>query len=492
MAKPPARQFVCQSCGTVTRKWAGRCEGCGEWNTIVEEAAPEAAPKGVTAGHGGRRIDFVGLKGDTAPPPRRQTGLAELDRVCGGGLVAGSALLVGGDPGIGKSTVLLQAAAALALGGAGVAYVSGEEAVEQVRLRAARLGLAEAPVSLAAATSVRDIAASLDGSAAPDVLVVDSIQTMYSDTLDSAPGTVAQVRTCAHELIRMAKRRGITVFLVGHVTKDGTLAGPRVMEHMVDTVLYFEGERGHPYRILRAVKNRFGATDEIGVFEMTDAGLMEVANPSALFLAERRGNVSGAAVFAGIEGSRPVLVEIQALVAPAGGGTPRRAVVGWDQTRLAMVLAVLEARCGLALTGNDVYLNVAGGLRITEPAADLAVAAALISSFSGVPVPADAVVFGEIGLSGEVRPVTQSAARLKEAAKLGFARAMLPTPPERERQRTAREGRAGGRPGTERTSAPDNGLASLSIGHLQDLVGALGGGAGDRVGARERGEQKHA
>ena len=478
MAKPPARQFVCQSCGTVTRKWSGRCDGCGEWNTIVEEAAPEAAPKGVTAGRGGRRIDFVGLKGDSRPPPRRQTGMAELDRVCGGGLVAGSALLVGGDPGIGKSTVLLQAAGALALGGAGVAYISGEEAIEQVRLRAARLGLAEAPVALAAATSVRDIAASLDGPEPPDVVVIDSIQTMYSDTLDSAPGTVAQVRTCAHELIRIAKRRGFTLFLVGHVTKEGTLAGPRVMEHMVDTVLYFEGERGHPYRILRAVKNRFGATDEIGVFEMTDAGLVEVANPSALFLAERRGNVSGAAVFAGIEGSRPVLVEIQALVAPAGGGTPRRAVVGWDQSRLSMVLAVLEARCGLALAGNDVYLNVAGGLRITEPAADLAVAAALVSSSGGVPVPADAVVFGEIGLSGEVRPVAQGAARLKEAAKLGFARAIMPALPERERRAAA--GRA------------DEGPRLWAIGHLQDLVATLGGDAAAHGDAGERGKQKHA
>jgi DNA repair protein RadA/Sms len=456
MAKAPARTFVCQSCGAVTPKWAGRCEACGEWNTIVEETAPERPPGAGTGGKGGRSLAFVGLKGEGRPPPRRLTGIAELDRVCGGGLVAGSALLVGGDPGIGKSTLLLQATAALA-GEAPVAYISGEEAVEQVRLRAARLGLAEAPVMLASATSLRDIVATLDGPDTPGVVVIDSIQTMYADTLESAPGTVAQVRTCAHEMIRLAKRRGFTLFLVGHVTKEGTLAGPRVMEHMVDTVLYFEGERGHPFRILRAVKNRFGATDEIGVFEMTDAGLMEVANPSSLFLAERRGNVAGACVFAGIEGSRPVLVEIQALVASAGGGSPRRAVVGWDSSRLAMVLAVLEARCGLALTGYDVYLNIAGGLRVSEPAADLAVAAALVSSSTGVPVPAEMVVFGEIGLSGELRPVTQTDARLKEAAKLGFNAVMMP----------ARSGaRAGGGTG--------GGLERRVVGHVQDLAATLG------------------
>jgi len=487
MAKAPAKTFVCQSCGAVTPKWAGRCESCGEWNSIAEEASPEAAPKGITAGQGGRRLGFVSLKGDGKPPPRRLTNIGELDRVCGGGLVPGSALLVGGDPGIGKSTLVLQAAAALA-GDVPVAYISGEEAVEQVRLRAARLGLSEAPVSLAAATSVRDIVASLDvpaGPNGPGVVVIDSIQTMYSDTMDSAPGTVGQVRTCSHELIRLAKRRGFTLFLVGHVTKEGTLAGPRVMEHMVDTVLYFEGERGHPYRILRAVKNRFGATDEIGVFEMTDAGLMEVENPSALFLAERRGNVSGACVFAGVEGSRPMLVEIQALVAAATGGSPRRAVIGWDTARLAMVLAVLEARCGLALAGHDVYLNVAGGLRISEPAADLAVAAALVSAANGSPLPADRVVFGEIGLSGEVRPVSQAEARLKEAAKLGFASALLPATVERPRSR-----RRGGDPSAGRPAAghqtPDGGvgLGRHAIGHVQDLVVALGceTAPGDRTG----------
>ena len=292
LAKPTSR-YVCQSCGASFPKWAGRCDACGEWNTLVEEAVPESAPKGLGVARG-RRLEFVGLGGVSEAPPRRLTGIAEFDRVCGGGLVPGSAILIGGDPGIGKSTLLLQATARLAREHR-VAYVSGEEAVEQVRLRALRLGCAAAPVQLASATNVRDIVASLD-SDGPDIIVIDSIQTMYVDTLDSAPGTVAQVRASAQELIRVAKRRGIVLLIVGHVTKEGTIAGPRVLEHMVDTVLYFEGERGHQFRILRAVKNRFGPTDEIGVFEMMDSGLGEVANPSALFLAERRGDLAQPAV----------------------------------------------------------------------------------------------------------------------------------------------------------------------------------------------------
>jgi DNA repair protein RadA/Sms len=451
MSKASAR-FVCQECGAVTLRWGGKCEACGAWNSIVEEARKDDTPKGL-GGKPGKKIEFVGLEGSAAPLPRLPTTIGELDRVCGGGLVPGSALLVGGDPGIGKSTLLTQAAALLGAT-VPVAYISGEEAVDQVRLRAGRLGLSKANVALASATNLRDIVASLDGPDAPRVVVIDSIQTMYADNVDSAPGTVTQVRTCAHELIRLAKRRGFVLFLVGHVTKEGTIAGPRVLEHMVDTVLYFEGDRGHQFRILRAVKNRFGATDEIGVFEMTDAGLAEVLNPSALFLAERRGNVSGSCVFAGIEGSRPMLVEIQALVAPSTLSSPRRAVVGWDSGRLSMILAVLDARCGLALSGNDVYLNVAGGLRITEPAADLAVAAALVSSATDVPVPADMAVFGEIGLSGEIRAVAQGELRLKEAAKLGFAQALVPASP--------RKGK--GQPG--------GGVLSMRpIGHLQDLLG---------------------
>jgi DNA repair protein RadA/Sms len=437
MAKTQAR-FACQECGAVYPKWAGRCEACSAWNSLVEEVPRASAPKGLGQGagsRGARGLDFVGLRGTTASPPRRKTGIGEIDRVCGGGLVAGSAILVGGDPGIGKSTLLLQVAAALAGQGGAAAYITGEEAIDQVRLRAERLGIANRPVRLAAASSVRDIVASLDAVGAPDFVVIDSIQTMYLDTLDSAPGTVSQVRGAAQELIGLAKNRGFVLVLVGHVTKEGLIAGPRVLEHMVDTVLYFEGERGHHFRILRAVKNRFGASDEIGVFEMSDRGLVEVANPSALFLAdraeageggERAEAVAGSAVFAGMEGTRPLLVEIQALVAPALLGTPRRAVVGWDSTRLAMILAVLDARCGLSVGANDIYLNVAGGLRIVEPAADLAVAAALVSALTQLPVPPDSVVFGEIGLSGRVRPVSHAEARLKEAAKLGFAEAWAP------------------------------------------------------------------
>ncbi len=419
-------QFVCQSCGAIHGKWSGRCDSCGEWNAIVEEAREAETPKGVSRS-GGRPVAFTSLDGAPEDRPRQLTGMAELDRVCGGGLVPGSALLVGGDPGIGKSTLLLQAAAMLARRGVSVAYISGEEAVDQIRLRASRLGLADSPVALASATNIRDILAALDTGGAADVSIVDSIQTMYADTLDSAPGTVAQVRTCAQELIRVAKRRGQAVILVGHVTKEGAIAGPRVLEHMVDAVLYFEGERVNQFRLLRAVKNRFGATDEIGVFEMTDAGLAEVTNPSELFLAGHSDSTSGSAVFAGIEGTRPLLVEIQALVAPTPLGTPRRAVVGWDSARLAMVIAVLQTRCGLNLGAHDVYLNVAGGLRISEPAADLAVAAALVSAHLEQPLPPRTVVFGEIGLGGEIRGVGQADARLREAEKLGFERALTPS-----------------------------------------------------------------
>jgi DNA repair protein RadA/Sms len=470
MARARSR-YVCQECGSIHMQWAGRCDACGGWNSLVEEAVAEGPPKSLQAGGGkGRKLDFVGLKGEAPAAPRRLTGIAEFDRVCGGGLVPGSALLVGGDPGIGKSTLLLQVVAALAAGRGAAplrcAYISGEEAIDQVRLRAARLGVEGAPVDLAAATSIRDIVASVESIGGPDLVVIDSIQTMFLDTLDSAPGTVGQVRAAAQELIRLAKRVGFTLILVGHVTKEGLIAGPRVLEHMVDTVLYFEGERGHQFRILRAVKNRFGPTDEIGVFEMTDAGLAEVPNPSALFLADRRGDVSGAAVFAGMEGTRPVLVEIQALVAPAPPGTPRRAVLGWDVSRLAMVLAVLDARCGLAIAGHDVYLNVAGGLRIGEPAADLAVAAALVSGLTRQPAPADMVVFGEIGLSGEIRPVAHAEARLKEAGKLGFDRALAPL----------RRGRA--------TPAPA-GIAVTEIGHLQELV-EMFEALGNRGGADRR------
>ena len=426
----PTSCFTCQSCGTVHGKWAGRCDSCGEWNTLVEETLSQNA-KPAHKRRKSRALEFVDLGGESKDVPRLVTGINELDRVTGGGLVPGSALLVGGDPGIGKSTLLLQATGKLAASGLKTAYISGEESVGQVRRRAKRLEVADIPVSLASETSLGPI---LDGLMAerPDVVIIDSIQTLWTDQLGAAPGTVAQVRACSQELTRFAKKSGACVILVGHVTKDGQIAGPRVVEHMVDAVLYFEGDRAHQFRILRAHKNRFGPTDEIGVFEMQESGLCEVPNPSALFLDGRGDTSSGAAVFAGLEGTRPVLTEIQALVAPAAFGTPRRAVVGWDSSRLAMVLAVLEARCGVSFTGKDVYLNVAGGLRINEPAADLAVAAALVSSAFDFPLPADSVIFGEISLSGDVRAVGRSDARLKEAAKLGFKRAITAPPRKSE------------------------------------------------------------
>jgi len=418
-------QFICQNCGAVSPRWNGRCESCGEWNTLVEEGGGS----GIASGPGretrkGRMVEVEALDGETAEAPRVPSGIAEMDRVTGGGFVRGSALLVGGDPGIGKSTLLMQASAALARNGHPVVYVSGEEAVAQVRLRAQRLGCADTPVSLLAETNVENIVTTLSAGKPPALIVIDSIQTLWTDSVESAPGTVSQVRSSAQAMIRYAKQTGATVVLVGHVTKDGQIAGPRVVEHMVDAVLYFEGEGGHHFRILRGVKNRFGPTDEIGVFEMSDKGLREVLNPSELFLGDRHKAAPGAAVFAGMEGRRPVLVEIQALVAASTLGTPRRAVVGWDSSRLAMILAVLEAHCGVRLGGHDVYLNVAGGYRISEPAADLAVAAALVSSLANKPLPDNSVYFGEVSLSGNLRPVSQAAGRLKEAEKLGFEQAV--------------------------------------------------------------------
>jgi DNA repair protein RadA/Sms len=456
MARRTVPSFVCQNCGAAYNRWQGKCDACGEWNTLAEENAGgvQAAPMPGRPARKGRVFAMESLTGDTRETPRLSSGMAELDRVIGGGFVRGSVLLVGGDPGIGKSTLLIQAAAMLSRTGERAVYISGEEAVAQVRLRAERLGLADAPVELAAETSVEDIIATLSHGKIPWLVVIDSIQTMWTDAIDSAPGTVTQVRGAAQALIRFAKRSGSSIILVGHVTKDGQIAGPRVVEHMVDAVLSFEGEGAHQFRILRAVKNRFGPTDEIGVFEMTGAGLREVANPSELFLSERDLGSPGTAVFAGIEGTRPVLVEIQALVAPTSLGTPRRAVVGWDGSRLAMVLAVLEAHCGVRLSGHDVYLNVAGGLRIQEPAADLAAAAALISSLANAPLPADAVFFGEVSLSGAVRPVAQAAARLKEASKLGFARAFAP---EAARSETA----------------PETSVALSPVGALADLVSSI-------------------
>ncbi len=460
--------FVCQACGASASKWAGKCESCGEWNSFVEETEGGGIGGGIIGQKGrpmrkGRVVPLVALSGDIDHAPRIASGIDELDRVTGGGFVRGSALLVGGDPGIGKSTLLIQAAATLARRGARVVYVSGEEAIAQVRLRAERLGLADAPVSLAAETSVEDILATLADGPRPQLVILDSIQTLWTEVVDSAPGTVAQVRTAAQAMIRYAKESGACVVLVGHVTKEGTIAGPRVVEHMVDAVLYFEGDGARHFRVLRSVKNRFGPTDEIGVFEMTGKGLKEVANPSELFMGARDASSPGAAVFAGMEGTRPVLVEIQALVAPSSLGTPRRAVVGWDGNRLSMILAVLEAHCGIRFGQHDVYLNIAGGLRIQEPAADLAVAAALVSSLAGVALGADCVYFGEVSLSGAVRPVAHTSARLKEAEKLGFSRGVAP--------RVS--------PGDEQVSA----LGVAAVDQLADLVAriaAAGSVRGDR------------
>jgi len=421
------RKYVCSSCGSVASRWQGQCDDCKEWNTLSEEAGATVFQMKHDLQSGGRDMQMFGLNSDIKLPERSSTGIAEFDRALGGGLVPGSATLLGGDPGIGKSTLLLQAAANLARRGLSVAYISGEEAVDQVRLRAQRLGLGDAPVQLAAETSVRDILTTIGSGEAPALVIIDSIQTMHSDLIEGAPGTVSQVRAAAQELIKFAKQQGCALMLVGHVTKDGNIAGPRVLEHMVDTVLSFEGERSHQYRILRANKNRFGGTDEIGVFSMETEGLSEVGNPSALFLSNRAEQVTGATVFPSLEGTRPVLVEIQALtVRLSSGATPRRAVVGWDSGRLAMILAVLEARCGLNFSTCEVYLNIAGGYRISDPAADMAVAAALVSALAERPLPSDAVLFGEVALSGEIRPVAHDNIRLKESSKLGFTKAYGP------------------------------------------------------------------
>ena len=444
--------FACQQCGASHGKWTGKCDNCGVWNSITEQPALSHKLRGVSQ-KGIKKLEFLSLVGKEINEPRLSTGITEFDRVCGGGLVPGSALLVGGDPGIGKSTLLLQTVSSLADSGIPIAYISGEEGVDQIRLRASRLGLFSSSVGLASATNILDIIATLDVEEGPKVAVIDSIQTMYVEGVDSAPGTVAQVRSSAQELISLAKRRLLILLLVGHVTKEGAIAGPRVLEHMVDTVLYFEGERTQHFRLLRTVKNRYGPTDEIGVFEMTGSGLAEVTNPSELFLTGHSDQVHGTTVFAGIEGTRPVLVEIQALVSPTAFGTARRAVVGWDSARLSMILAVLQSRFGMNLGSSDVYLNVAGGLRITEPAADLAVAAAIISSQLGQALPKRTVIFGELGLGGEIRIIGQSLTRLKEAEKLGFKNAILPHFPV----------------GVEKNLKSEIGLNLKNISLLQDL-----------------------
>ncbi len=422
--------YQCQNCGAQYKKWAGKCDECGSWNSITQETAigSQAKIKKIINRSKADDIEFLGLKGEQPVPPRMISGINEFDRVCGGGLVFGSAILVGGDPGIGKSTLLLQVLATLAQKKTTGQhyYISGEEGIEQIRMRAERLHLSEAKVMLAANNQLTNILLSLDKMPIGSVVIIDSIQTLYTEAIDSAPGTVAQIRTCASELIRMAKQKNITVVLVGHVTKEGAIAGPKVLEHIVDCVLYFEGERHHQFRILRTVKNRFGPTDEIGIFEMTDSGLQEVINPSAIFIKDRT-TQPGSVIFVGLEGTRPVLMEIQTLIAPSSFGTPRRSVVGWDSSRLAMIIAVLETRCRLSLASQDIFLNVTGGLRIQEPAADMAVAAALISSIFKKSLSEKLVIIGEVGLGGEIRGINHCSIRLKEAAKLGFEIAYLPS-----------------------------------------------------------------
>ena len=410
--------YSCTSCGSVSSKWMGQCPECLEWGTVIEESV--SASKIIVPKTGSVQ-EIHTLADKVESTIRTKTPIEELNRVLGGGLVAGSAILIGGDPGIGKSTLLLQLCTSLASSDIGCLYITGEESTNQIKLRAQRLGIHDNKTGLLAATNVEDIISTIDQNKKQlSVVVIDSIQTIASSEFSSAPGTVSQIRACAHQLIHYAKQNNITLLLACHVNKDGQLAGPKVLEHMVDTVLYFEGDHNNHFRILRSIKNRFGGVNEIGVFEMTSHGLVEISNPSELFLMERENNVSGSAVFAGIEGSRPLLIEIQALIAPTNMATPRRSVVGWDNNRLSMIIAVLGVRFGLNLSSHEVYLSVAGGLRITEPAADLAVAAALISAASNKPLPQGSIFFGEVGLSGEVRKVAQTEARIKEATKLGF------------------------------------------------------------------------
>ena len=414
--------FQCQSCGYSTPKWLGKCPDCGAWNSFSEERQSPKSLKSFSSGNSSP----MPLSSVTGGNEKRVSiGIAELDRVLGGGLVKGAVILIGGDPGIGKSTIILQAIAQIASQTGTVLYVSGEESPEQIKLRAERLSIDSDKIMLLAETVVEQVLAAAD-KLKPSAIVVDSIQTVYTEELTSAPGSVGQIRESAAKLMFYAKRSGTPVFLIGHVTKEGAIAGPRVLEHLVDTVLYFEGDRGHPFRILRTVKNRFGSTNEIGVFEMTDGGLREINNPSELFLSQRPLGTSGSIVLASVEGTRPVLVEMQALVSPTTFGMPRRTSMGIDFNRLNLLIAVLEKKGGIHLGGMDVFVNIVGGLKIVEPAADIGIVTALVSSFREIPVDPQTFVFGEIGLSGEVRAVAQGEARIREAAKVGFKRAIVP------------------------------------------------------------------
>ena len=425
MARKTAKTlFVCQSCGYESAKWMGRCTECGAWDAFVETVRRPPAPgnKAMTATDN-RPVPIDAVTVDDEE--RRTTGIQEFDRVLGGGLVAGTLVLIGGDPGIGKSTLMLQVLHGIASSGSKVLYVSGEESVRQLRLRSRRLKAA-APTLLVVSEIDIDAVMAMVESETPDVLVVDSIQTMFSPEITSAPGSVSQVRESTMRLMLMAKRTGIPTFLVGHVTKEGAIAGPRLLEHMVDTVLYFEGDRNHVFRILRAVKNRFGSTNEIGVFEMQERGLSQVANPSAVFLSERPENAAGSVVTASMEGTRPILVELQALASSTSFGTPRRTILGLDPNRVALLVAVLEKQLGMHLMGHDIFMNVAGGVKIIEPAVDMAILSAIASSFLDRPIRKDTLVIGEVGLTGEVRAVGNLPVRIQEAAKMGFNRCVVP------------------------------------------------------------------
>ena len=419
--------FACQNCGYQTPKWLGKCPDCASWNSLVEESFSPAEERSLhSASISSRENPPQPLASiETAEKGRLKTGISEFDRVLGGGVVIGSLVLIGGDPGIGKSILVLQALDHLARAGIGVLYVSGEESLRQIKMRADRTGVTSQNLFVMSENLLEKIIEEAQR-LKPRILVIDSIQTMYTAGLQSAPGSIGQVRESSGKLMILSKTTGLSTFLIGHVTKEGAIAGPRVLEHMVDTVLYFEGDRGHPYRILRAVKNRFGSTNEIGVFEMKDGGLAEVVNPSELFLAERPINVPGSVVISSIEGSRPILVELQALVSPTSYGMPRRTSIGVDSNRVSLLVAVLEKKVGMNLAQQDIFVNVAGGVRVDEPAADLGVVAAVASSFLDKPIPPKVMVIGEIGLAGEVRGIHQVELRLREAAKLGFKKSLFP------------------------------------------------------------------
>ena len=419
------KQYICQSCGSVYMKWTGKCEHCNEWNSLIEES--NSKPSGPLSKSKGQTISFETLNNDIIEYPRLKTNIEEMDRVIGGGFVSGSVTLIGGDPGIGKSTLLFQIVGNLSKINENCLYISGEESISQIKMRADRLGIQDKSIQFASVTNAADIATTMNVMKKRCVLVIDSIQTMYLPQVDSSPGTVSQVRASTNELIIAAKKSNSILILIGHVTKDGSIAGPRILEHMVDTVLYFEGENHFQYRILRSIKNRFGPTNEIGVFEMLSNGLKQIVNPSELFLSDRQKNVSGSAIFAGLEGTRPILIEVQALVTPSTLPSPRRTIVGWDIARLSMLSAVLESRCKIHLSNMDIFLNIAGGIKIYEPAADLAVAAAIISSVKNIPLSFSSVYFGEVGLSGEIRKIPQPELRIKEAYKLGFDTITLPS-----------------------------------------------------------------